>query len=158
MGVHVSTTTFTLDNAIKQVSEENPAKIYSQENKMILLAEQDSTTATLISYRLERENYILVHARTGPAVLSLSQDAKPALIILNTKLPEINGFEVLNQLRQDRRHGETPIIVITAMADDQTMLRSFELGADDLMTIPFSPLELAVRINRLVCPRVGICT
>lgn len=152
----MSTLTFTLDEAIRQVSEDIPSESLSRENKLILLAENDTTTAKLISYRLERENYSLVHAQTGPDALKLAAGIEPVLIILNSKLPEINGFEVLNQLRQDTRYVETPIIVITAMADDQTMLRSFELGADDLMTIPFSPLELAVRINRLVCPRVGV--
>jgi DNA-binding response OmpR family regulator len=152
----VSTTTFALDEAIKQLSEDEPADIPSRDNQIILLAENDTTTATLISYRLERENFKLFHAHTGSEALELAWITNPDLIILNTKLPEINGFEVLNQLRQDVRHEVTPIIVMTAMADDQTMLRSFELGADDLMTIPFSPLELAVRINRLVRPRVGV--
>ncbi len=120
------------------------------ENRTILLAEDDPTTAALIKHRLTKEKYTVSHATTGLKALEMAAKESFGLCLFDIKMPEMDGLEALTHLRQDERYKNTPVIIMTAVADDNALVRAFELGADDFLTKPFSPTELAARVHRLV--------
>ena len=121
-----------------------------EENRNILLAEDDPTTAALIKHRLKKENYTITHATTGLQALELAGQQDFGLCLFDVKMPEMDGFEVLTRLRSGESNRDTPIIIMTAVSDDKALVRAFDLGADDFLTKPFSPLELAARVHRLI--------
>ena len=74
----------------------------------------------------------------------------PDLVILDVKMPGLDGFEVLERLRGDARFAKTPILMLTSMGQEADVVRGFGLGADDYVLKPFSPVELAARVRRLL--------
>ncbi|NLV16273.1 MAG: response regulator transcription factor [Syntrophomonadaceae bacterium] len=112
----------------------------------ILIAEDDSKIANLIRMYLEREGFEVIIASNGHEALSLFDDDKPDLIILDIMMPGIDGLEVLKFIR---RHHMTPVIVLTARDDELDKIVGLEIGADDYVTKPFSPRELVARVKSL---------
>ena len=112
----------------------------------ILIAEDDSKIANLIRMYLEREGFEVIIASNGHEALSLFDDDKPDLIILDIMMPGIDGLEVLKFIR---RHHMTPVIVLTARDDELDKIVGLEIGADDYVTKPFSPRELVARVQSL---------
>jgi len=125
----------------------------------ILIIEDDPDIAESIRYNLEREGAFTAQvALTGEAGLSaaLSRtargvasevDRRPDLVILDLNLPGMNGFELCRRLRTEEMTRRTPIIVLTARAEESDKVRGLELGADDYMTKPFSVRELVARVR-----------
>ena len=71
------------------------------------------------------------------------------VVILDLDVPEVDGYSVLSEIRM-RPEAATPVMIVSARHQEQDILRAFELGADDYVTIPFSPLEVVARVRRLV--------
>ena len=120
---------------------------------VILLAEDDALTARLIVHRLEREGYEVLHYPDGQAALDAAQanDAEPyALAILDVKMPRMDGFELLGRLKEDPKLAPTPVVMLTGMGSEQDVVRALSGGADDYILKPFSPTELALRVQRLL--------
>jgi DNA-binding response OmpR family regulator len=125
----------------------------------ILIIEDDPDIAESVRYNLEREGAFTAQvALTGEAGLSaaLSRtarrvasevDRRPDLVILDLNLPGMNGFELCRRLRTEEMTRRTPIIVLTARAEESDKVRGLELGADDYMTKPFSVRELVARVR-----------
>lgn len=116
----------------------------------ILLAEDDDLVAALIVDRLRRDGFELVHCTDGESALAEARDNPPDLAILDVKMPRMDGFELLSHFRETPSLAETPVIVLTAMGSEHDVVRGFDLGADDYVLKPFSPTELAARVQRLV--------
>ena len=76
--------------------------------------------------------------------------APPDLLILDVKMPGLDGFEVLERLRKNHRFARTPVIMLTSMGQEADVVRGFRLGADDYILKPFSPTELSARVRRLL--------
>lgn len=115
-----------------------------------LLAEDDDLVAALIVDRLSRDGFELVHCSDGRAALAAARENPPDIAILDVKMPKMDGFEVLSRFREIPELVETPVIILTAMGSEHDVVRGFDLGADDYMLKPFSPTELAARVERLV--------
>jgi DNA-binding response OmpR family regulator len=75
---------------------------------------------------------------------------RPDLVILDVKMPGLDGFEVLERLRRSADFATTPIIMLTSMGQEADVVRGFRLGADDYILKPFSPTELSARVRRLL--------
>lgn len=120
------------------------------DGRRILLAEDDSLTASLIIHRLEREGFEVLHYPDGESALAAATGQRIALAILDVKMPRMDGFELLGRLRELSQFAATPIILLTAMGGERDVVRGFELGADDYILKPFSPAELTVRVHRLL--------
>ena len=88
-------------------------------------------------------------AKTGLEGLKLAQSEQPDLIILDLMLPELDGLEVCKRLRANRDTAATPIIMLTAKAEESDTVVGLELGADDYVTKPFSPRALTARVKAL---------
>jgi DNA-binding response OmpR family regulator len=116
----------------------------------ILLADDDPLIASIVRHRLQKAGYRVDHAADGAAALRAVEGARPDLLILDLKMPELDGLGVLRQLRADERLRSLPVIILTALGDEEDVLRGFSAGADDYLAKPFSPAELAVRVDRLL--------
>ena len=91
-----------------------------------------------------------VFAADGRRALAAARDERPALIVLDLMLPEIDGLEVCKLLRRDPATAAIPILMLTARAAEMDRIVGLELGADDYVTKPFSPRELVLRIKKLL--------
>ena len=100
---------------------------------------------------LAHEGYAVALAADGAEGLRLARELKPSLIVLDLMLPEMDGLELCRTLRAD---SDVPIIMVTARVEEEDRLRGLNLGADDYVTKPFSPLELVARV-RAVLRRAG---
>ena len=110
----------------------------------VLLVDDDVDLLDVTSYALRREGFAVVVATDGRQALSRWEADKPDLVILDVGLPQIDGFEVCRHIRQN---GSTPIIFLTGLTSDDQVVQGFRLGADDYVTKPFSPRQLAMRIR-----------
>lgn len=118
--------------------------------KAILIVEDESDLADVLSYHLEREAYTCRRARDGEAALAAVRHARPDLIVLDRMLPKLSGDEVATRLRRDPHTADIPIIMLTAKAEDADELVGFALGADDYVRKPFSIKLLLARIAAML--------
>ncbi len=116
----------------------------------ILLVEDDDFMASLLRRFLEKEGFRIFHARDGKTALSLCSQAAFSLITLDVKLPDIDGFELLNRFRQTPTIRHVPIIMLTSTGNEENVIRGFRLGADDYILKPFSPSQFLARVNRFL--------
>ena len=115
--------------------------------KRVLVVDDDVKTVELVKLYLNRDGYRVLTAYDGIEALRLAREGRPDLIVLDLMLPGMNGLEVCRTLRKE---SDVPIIMLTAMTTDQDKLNGLELGADDYMTKPFSPRELAARVRTVL--------
>ncbi|MHB1324996.1 MAG: response regulator transcription factor [Thermoleophilia bacterium] len=124
-----------------------PEKWISMPEQPVLLIEDEESIASFVSMYLEKEGFAVVSAVTGAAGLVLAREKQPRVILLDLMLPDIDGFEICRQLRQE---SEVPIIMLTARDVSTDKVLGLELGADDYITKPFDPRELVARVKSLL--------
>ena len=112
--------------------------------KRVLVVDDDEKTVELVKLYLNRDGYKVDTAYNGLDALELARKNHPDLIVLDLMLPGMDGLEVCRTLRQE---SDVPIIMLTARSTDQDKLTGLETGADDYVTKPFSPRELAARVR-----------
>jgi len=115
--------------------------------RKVLVVDDDVKTVELVKLYLNRDGYRVLTAYDGLEALRLAQESHPDLIVLDLMLPGIDGLEVCRTLRTE---SDVPIIMLTAMTTDQDKLTGLGLGADDYVTKPFSPRELAARVRAVL--------
>ncbi len=115
----------------------------------VLLIDDEQFYFKLIRKTLKEAEYELEYAQSGSEGLAKIPAFNPDLLIVDLKLPEMDGFQVLERLRRDSKFGHIPVIVITAQDELSEKLKAFELGADDYLVKPFQPEELVARIGIL---------
>lgn len=115
--------------------------------KRILVIEDDRRLQDLLRQYLATFGYEVKTACRAREGLDVLEAFAPALIILDLMLPDIDGFEACREIR---RHGRTPIIMLTARADVADRVAGLEIGADDYVVKPFEPRELAARIQAVL--------
>ena len=113
----------------------------------ILVVEDDRNLLDTLKYNLHKEGYDVVAAIDGAEALDIARREKPDLIILDLMLPKLSGFEVCRILRKEMT---TPILMLTAKAEEIDKVVGLEIGADDYMTKPFSLRELLARVRAML--------
>ncbi len=113
----------------------------------ILVVEDDRETADMLKTYFEALGYHMSWASWGADALRLTQEAQPDLIVLDIRLPDIDGYEVCRQLRAQRRTEHVPIIFLTERRERMDRLSGLELGAVDYITKPFDIQELRLRVR-----------
>jgi two-component system phosphate regulon response regulator PhoB len=116
----------------------------------ILLVDDEPDLLELVRVNLHQEGYEVETAEAGHEALAMLRRSPPDLVILDLMLPDISGTEICRQVRQDARLASLPIIMLTAKADELDRVVGLELGADDYVTKPFSPRELALRVRAVL--------
>lgn len=113
----------------------------------IVVAEDDPLQAELIRRYLERENHRVVVVHDGGAALTAVRKEPPDLLVLDLMLPHVDGLDVCRTLRSD---SDLLILILTARSAEADLLAGLDMGADDYMTKPYSPRELAARVRTLL--------
>ena len=120
--------------------------------KEILVVDDEPRIAEICRDYLQRAGFKVITAATGEDALTLARTRRPDLIVLDLRLPRMDGLDVTRALR---RQSNVPIIMLTARVEESDKLIGLELGADDYLTKPFSPRELVARV-RAVFRRIDI--
>jgi len=116
----------------------------------VLVAEDDPLSASILIHRLEKDGFEVLHFPDGALALEGALENRIDLAILDVKMPGMDGFELLERLRKIPAYFEIPIVMLTSMGREEDIARGFDLGADDYMVKPFSPVEVLARIRRLM--------
>ncbi|MFC0492166.1 response regulator transcription factor [Listeria grayi] len=111
----------------------------------ILIADDDKEIVDLVKLYLQNEGYQIYQAYNGKEAWEIVQDKMPSLVILDVMMPEMDGLEVCKKMRNENIL--TPILMLSAKAEDNDKIMGLLTGADDYMVKPFNPLELSVRVK-----------
>ena len=117
----------------------------------VLVIEDDDSVRDVVRRYLERDGHRVSTARDGEAGLLLAAADPPDLVVLDLMLPGIEGLEVCARLRAEARTGPpVAVVMLTALGEEEDRLTGLSLGADDYVTKPFSPRELALRVSSVL--------
>ena len=117
---------------------------------LILVIDDEPMNHQLVSKALASVDCQITSAEDGASGLARARTRKPDVIIMDVMMPDINGYELTRQLRREAQFISTPILILTAQSGLQDKLRAFEVGADDYLSKPFEPAELAARVSALI--------
>lgn len=124
---------------------------FSTSPRTILVVEDDHHVAELVKFRLMREGFEVRHAADGEQALrELDHPALPDLVIMDVMLPYHSGYELLAEIRRRPAWAQVPVIMLTGRSQEEDVLQSLKLGANDYLSKPFSPAELMARVQRLL--------
>ena len=115
----------------------------------ILVCEDNVMMSKAIEHKLRSEDYTIDVAIDGNQACEKLDHFEYDLIMTDLLMPFVGGLEIINKIRNEQKL-KTPIIVLSALGDEETIIEAFKLGADDYITKPFSPNELTVRVRRLL--------
>ena len=113
---------------------------------VILVADDDEDILTLVAVRLELAGYDVIKARSGDEALRMAVEHSPDLAVIDVMMPGLNGFEVTRELRRREVTRETPVILLTALAQESDVARGLAAGADDYVKKPFDAADLRARV------------
>jgi DNA-binding response OmpR family regulator len=113
----------------------------------VLVVEDESSIASFVAAYLKNAGYAVRTTPSGQEALRLVDSEKPALVVLDLMLPDLDGVEVCKRIRQK---GELPVLMLTARDEDVDKIIGLEVGADDYMTKPFNPRELVARVKAIL--------
>ncbi|MGQ0774242.1 MAG: response regulator transcription factor [Pseudonocardiales bacterium] len=109
----------------------------------VLVVDDDLTIRDVVRRYLERDGHAVTVAGDGETALALAEQNEPDLVVLDLMLPGIDGLEVCRTLRS---RSAVPVVMLTALGEEADRIAGLQLGADDYVTKPFSPAELALRV------------
>jgi two-component system KDP operon response regulator KdpE len=118
-----------------------------QDAKRILVVDDEPRMRRFMQMNLDLEGYQVLEASNGLEAISRVREELPDLVLLDVMMPEMDGFEALRLIRQS---SSVPVIMLTVKGDEEDKVRGLELGADDYVTKPFGPRELASRIKAVL--------
>jgi DNA-binding response OmpR family regulator len=116
----------------------------------VLVVDDDLTIAEVVGDYLRDAGLETRHAADGQSALSLAREWPPDLVVLDLMLPGLDGLEVCRRLRAGQRQQPLPVIMLTALGEEADRVAGLETGADDYVTKPFSPRELALRVQAVL--------
>ena len=115
----------------------------------ILVAEDDLIMLKTIELRLKKDGHTVIISHDGREALKELESSSPDLIITDIMMPFSSGLEIIGVVKK-RTGKKIPVIVLSAMGQENVVLEAFQLGADDYITKPFSPNELSMRVKRYI--------
>jgi len=116
-------------------------------NRVVLVVDDEERMAHFVRLNLEQDGFHVVEAYRGLDAIQKMRDSMPDLILLDIMMPDIDGFEALQMIREI---SSVPVIMLTAKGEEEDKVRGLELGADDYITKPFSPRELTSRVKAVM--------
>jgi CheY-like chemotaxis protein len=118
--------------------------------RLVLVADDEQDILALVTTILERAGYEVLPVRDGAEALVAVRDRRPDLAVLDISMPELDGLEVLRQLRADTETSELPVVLLSAQAQEADVARGFATGASAYVKKPFSPRDLTERVDELL--------
>jgi DNA-binding response OmpR family regulator len=126
-------------------SASQPSSVRDNERMAtVLVVDDESIVRDVVGRYLERDGHTIVQAADGETARKLLEREQPALVVLDVMLPGLDGLALMRWIRS---HSDLPVILLTARGDESDRIVGLELGADDYVTKPFSPRELAARVR-----------
>lgn len=116
----------------------------------VLIAEDEKDIRRLVVFTLERAGYEVIEAGDGREALRLATENQPNLILLDIMMPFLNGYEVCRKLRETSELKDTPIVLLSAKAQNYEIGEGLEAGATDYLIKPFIPRELAAKVKQIL--------
>jgi DNA-binding response OmpR family regulator len=116
----------------------------------ILVVDDEPNIVRLIQVNLERQGYQVDIANNGQQALDKIRIQRPDLLVSDVMMPEMDGFELLSNIRRDAALESLPVIMLTAKAQDRDVMEGYTRGADMYLTKPFNPIELVTFAKRLL--------
>ena len=116
----------------------------------VLVADDEPHIVELVRVTLEDDRVRIVEAPDGIGALEAAELYAPDMIFLDVHLPDLSGLDVCRQLRDDPRLRRTPVVMLTAAAQQEDVARGFAAGATEYLTKPFSPIRLLSLVERLL--------
>lgn len=114
--------------------------------KKILLVDDEKDILEFLKYNLEKEGFSVITAGDGEEAIALLSE-NPDLAILDIMMPKLNGFEVCEKIRKNKKTANLPVIFLTAKSAEQDEIKGLEIGANDFIQKPISPLKLIARVK-----------
>lgn len=125
----------------------------------ILVVDDEPDITALVAYHLAKAGYRVSTATSGPDALKAAREERPDVVVLDLMLPGVSGYDVLAELRKREETRDVGVILLTARREEPDRIKGLSLGADDYLVKPFSPAELALRVQallrRLAAPAVA---
>ncbi|MFH1226283.1 MAG: response regulator transcription factor [Planctomycetota bacterium] len=118
--------------------------------KTILVIDDEKDLVKLVDHHLSKEGFLVISARDGAEGLAMARKHKPNLILLDIMMPKMDGWEVCKQVKATAEIAQTPLIMLTARAQETDKVLGLELGSDDYITKPFSPREMVARVKAVL--------
>ena len=115
--------------------------------RTVLIADDESSIRLLVHATIESDDYTVVEAADGAQAWALTQELKPALVLLDVQMPGQSGLEVLRSIKADPELTATRVILLTSKAQERDIEIGLIAGADFYLTKPFSPLDLLTRVE-----------
>lgn len=119
-------------------------------SESILIVDDEPDLLEMVEFNLEKAGFRVLTAATGSQALSVARAERPALILLDLMLPDVQGTEVCRILKSEERTRDIPVIMVTARGEEIDRVVGFELGAEDYVVKPFSPRELVLRVRAML--------
>ncbi len=116
-------------------------------NKTILIVDDQFTIRYLVDHQLKKQGFETIMAKDGPSALEAAISHQPDLIVLDVMMPDMDGFDVLEQLKQDPDLAHIPVIFLTALSNKEDKLRAFKMGAEDYLIKPFQADEFVAHVT-----------
>ncbi|MBK6940178.1 MAG: response regulator [Planctomycetes bacterium] len=118
--------------------------------KKILVVDDEPFILRSLSFVLRREGYEVDEAKNGDEALDAIRATRPHLVLLDVMMPKKNGYEVLSEVKSDPELRSTYIIMLTAKGQEADRIKGMELGVDEYMTKPFSPMKIVERAKAVL--------
>jgi DNA-binding response OmpR family regulator len=116
----------------------------------IFLIEDSDDCVRMLNFLFTRQGYTLLHAKDGiEAQTMIDTINRPSVVILDMMLPYADGLQLLASIRNNLSWSNVPVLMLTSDETTRTVVKAFELGANDFVVKPYKPMELVVRVNRL---------
>jgi len=116
----------------------------------ILIVDDEPDCISIIQCRLEWCHYVVIAANNGKEGLEKASQEKPDLILLDTNMPEMNGYEMLERIRKDNVLKDTPVIMVTALCDAKDVDKASSFGISDYVTKPVDFAKLTEKISKIL--------
>jgi two-component system alkaline phosphatase synthesis response regulator PhoP len=116
----------------------------------VLVIDDEAPIRLLCRVNLEAEKMAVIEAADGPSGLDQAREERPDVILLDVMMPGLDGWKVAEQLLEDERTSEIPIIFLTARAEFRDRAKGLDIGGVDYVTKPFNPLDLAPLVRHLL--------
>jgi len=120
--------------------------------KRILVAEDNKLIQDTVVFKLKKDGYDVVKAVDGKECMEFLKNGEFDMLITDLFMPFISGHEIISAVRSEMK-SNLPILVLSAAGAEETVLKAFELGADDYMIKPFSLSELSIRVGKMIASR-----
>lgn len=114
----------------------------------ILVVEDEELMLKALQFRLGKEGYDVFIAKDGMQALKLISETQFDLVITDIMMPFVGGLEIVNKIKSDPETKDTPVIVLSAVGLEKTVMEAFQLGANDFITKPFNLSELSIRVRK----------